>query len=391
MIKIKVKSFRKNYESEKNYEDGSAWGYYTAVVDLREVPAELEEWRKVNLRDTNTKGDVYNAIANTIKNAPESFLRKNRGITILAESVELNKSNDEITLELGDPKLHGIVDGGHTFTAIKDERSEATTGFVAINILTGVSELREVVDIVDARNRSRSAQAQSLDNIAGVYDPIKSALKNQSYADKISYSEYEIDDEMKKKPISVRDILAYIYALNPEDHKGMNHPIAAYSGKGAVVNYFSPPPAAEPNAVAGKGYADKVIEKAAPLLPSILNFVDLLYKEIPYAYNGKEEGRWGALKKMAVRSREVQLHFSGDVGEYDYPDSLLFPVLAAFRQNMEIKGGKWAWKKEPEIVWEKRKAEIGGRLRQIVDREDSPNKLGKAAINWTLIADAINR
>ena len=389
MVTFKVLSFRKNYEHEN-----SEWAHYTAIVDLRSVPEKLEDWRKVNLRDPNLKGDVYSAIIGTIKNTPETFLRKNRGITILAAGFELNKTNDQLALDLVDDKLHGIIDGGHTFTAIKEGRNETTNGHVAMHIMTGITDLREVVDIVDARNRSRSAQSQSLDNLVGVYEPIKDALSSFSYANKISYSEYEVDDAKKRKPISVREILAYIYCLNPEDHTmSDDHPVAAYSGKGAVVDYFSPPPT---DAIKGvplnKGFADKVIKKAAPLLPSVLSFVDLLYKELPLAYNGEEkgdQGRFGALERLGVRKKVVQLHFGGVSATYDYPDAFLYPVLAAFRKKIRIKDGKWDWVKNPEEVWEDCKVDVGRRLRQIVDREKSINQLGKTPMNWTFLADAI--
>ena len=388
MFSFKVLSFRKNYEDLDN-----EWAYYTAVVDLRDVPAEFEDWRKVNLRDPNLKGDVYNAIVGTIKNTPETFLRKNRGITILAEGVELNKTNDRLTIRLVNDKLHGIVDGGHTFTGIKEARNETTVGYVSMHIMTGIKDLREVVDIVDARNRSRSAQSQSLDNLAGVYEPIKKALSGFPYAEEISYSEYEVNDKLKRKPISVREILSYVYCMNPEDHVGTDdHPIAAYSGKGVVVDYFSPPSADEikNGAMGGKGYANRVIEKAAPLLPSILSFVDFLYKEIPIAYNGEEEeGRFGGLSTMGVRVKEVRLHFGGGHADYDYPDAFLYPVLAAFRKKIQVKGGKWEWIGNPEEIWAKSKDSLGARLRQMVEQSPSANKLGKSSMNWTFIGDAI--
>ena len=388
MANIKVLSFRKNYESEDD-----KWAHYTAIVDLRDVPKELGDWRKVNLRDPNVKGDIYNAITGTIKHSPQTFLRKNRGITVLAANVLLNKSNDHIALELSDDKKHGIVDGGHTFTAIMEARNETTDGHVALHIMTGVDDIRDVVDIVDARNRSRSAQSQSLDNLAGVYEPIKSALGEFPYADKISYSEYEVDQDNKRKPISVREILSYIYCLNPEDHeKSDDHPIAAYSGKGTVVNYFSPPSATTgKDGPQSKGYEDKVIEKASQLLPSILAFVDFLYKEIPMAYNGNEgeRGRFGALTTLGVRKKETELYFGGETADYDYPDAFLYPILAAFRKNIKVKDGKWNWIETPEVVWEECKDDIGRRLRQIVDRETSINKLGKTSLNWTFISDAV--
>lgn len=386
---MKVLSFRKNYEHEER-----EWAYYTAVVDLREVPEKLESWRKINLRDPNIKGDIYNAIIATVKNSPETFLRKNRGITVLAENVELNKSNDQISLTLSNDQLHGVVDGGHTFAAIIEARDETTVGHVAFHIMTGVSDLREVIDIVDARNRSRSAQAQSLDNLAGVYEPIKNVLEGFPYAERISYSEYEVGDDKRRKPVSVREILSYVYALNPEDHsKSDDHPIAAYSGKGTVVNYFSPPPTSAPKGTpGGRGYEDRVIEKASTLLPSILAFVDFLYKEIPSAYNGTEDGergRFGKLKTLGVQMKDTTLSFDGSTAKYSYPDAFLYPVLAAFRGKIVVEKGKWKWDENPEEVWRRSKEEVGSRLRQIVDRETSINKLGKTPLNWTFLADAV--
>ena len=60
-FRFKVKSFRSLHESD----DGRRICVFSAPIS--NIPAEWEDWRDVNVRDTNVRGEVYNAILDTLK------------------------------------------------------------------------------------------------------------------------------------------------------------------------------------------------------------------------------------------------------------------------------------------------------------------------------------
>ena len=101
-FKFKVSSFRNQYESP----DGRRLCTFTAPVS--NIPAEWEEWRDVNVRDTNMRGDVFNAIVDTLRNEPGEMIFRNLGITILCPEVEFDNKTNEVTVVFSDKENMGL-------------------------------------------------------------------------------------------------------------------------------------------------------------------------------------------------------------------------------------------------------------------------------------------
>jgi hypothetical protein len=376
VFKFKVSSFRNQYKSP----DGKRLCVFTAPVS--EIPAEWEEWRDVNVRDTKKRSDVFNAIVDTLKNDPEEMIFRNLGITVVSPNVEFDNETNIVTLEFSDKTRHGIANGGHTFSAIQHALLEGPIDAqVKVECIVGDIDSKWLVNIVDGRNRSRPVQEESLENLAKSYESIKNVLTDPLYKNRIAYSEFELDDKDKRKDISIREILSYIYCL---DDFGKNaHPIEAYSSKGAVVDH----------------YADKdengkqrtyILEKASKILPEILELRDVIYRDLPRAYNDAG-GSFGKLSTMGVMIHEDNprpLKFVKDTAKFSYPDAFVYPVLAAFRQYIDHRG--WSWKENPLEIWKEKKIDIASAVKDAVEIfKSNPNKMGKAGGTWRMCYDAL--
>ncbi|MFA6301497.1 MAG: AIPR family protein [Candidatus Paceibacterota bacterium] len=386
IFKIKVSSFRNQYESP----DGRKLCVFTTPIC--NIPAEWEDWRDVNVRDTNMRGDVFNAIVDTLKNEPGEMIFRNLGITILAPEVEFDNKTNEVVIVFSDKTKHGIANGGHTFSAIREvlsaeqndtEIKQQIDAEIKVECIVGDIETDTRVSIVDGRNRSRSVEKHTLENARESYKPIEKVLTNPYYKDRIAYSEFEVDQDGKRKDISIREILSYIYCLDAFDRN--THPIQAYSSKGYVVDFYG--------SEDEKGKERKLtLARASKLLPDILRLRDTIYRDLPSAYI-KNGGRFWALESMGTsKYKQPQpLRFvEGVTVEGHYPDGLIYPILSGFRKYIDHRGD-WSWKDnvDPFQIWEKKKYDVAATIKDVVTALPNPNKLGKAAVTWRTCYDTI--
>ncbi len=374
-FRFKVSSFRNQYQAP----DGRRLCVFT--VPVTNIPEKWEEWRDVNVRDTNKRGDVFNAITDTLRNHPGEMIFRNLGITILSPEVEFDNKTNEVVVVFSDKTKHGIANGGHTFSAIREVLKKGhVDAEVKVECIVGDLGTNERVSIVDGRNRSRAAQTHSLENQRDSYKPIEYALTDPYYRDRIAYSEFEVDQNSKRKDISIREILSYIYCLDAFEKN--EHPIAAYSSKGAVVDYY-----------ADKDEKDKerrvILERASKILPDILQLRDVIYRDLPHAYNDTG-GKFGLLETMGVSkyNEPHSLRFLKDVTEFNYPDGFIYPILAAFRKYIDHRGD-WSWKTNPFDLWEKNKLDVASAMKDAVNDAANANKMGKAGITWRVCYDAL--
>lgn len=370
-----VSSFRNQYQAT----DGRRLCVFTTPVI--NIPAEWEDWREVNVRDTNKRGDVFNAIVDTLRNDPGEMIFRNLGITILAPKVEFNNKTNEVTIVFSDKTQHGIANGGHTFSAIREVlRTQQVDAVVKVECIVGEIETDIRVSIVDGRNRSRAAQTHSLENLRESYRPIEKVLTNPQYKDRIAYSELELDENGRRKDISIREILSYIYSLDSFDKN--SHPINAYRSKGFVVDYYA--------SQDEKGRERRLIlEHAAPILEDILRLRDTIYRDLPLAYNDIG-GKFGLLETMGVaKYREPQLlRFLDDKTEFNYPDGFIYPILSGFRKYIDHRGN-WRWSRNPFQIWQEKKKDVASAIKDAVSAFPNANALGKSGATWRMCYDAI--
>lgn len=362
---------------------------YVAVIQAKNLSRDLDEWRKINPRDPSTTSGVAKKITKSFEDSPNSFFFKNRGITLLVEKASFDNDSKELSLEFSNEGIHGMLDGGHTYKIItkiinsldESEKKDLDYAHVRLEILEGFSDPEDVVDIVEARNTSTQVKDQSIEDLLGHFNSIKEILKNEKYADRIAYKEIELTEDGSKKDIDIKEILSYLVCFDAEAFDSKKHPIIAYSGKSAVLSHV-------------KDYRDR-LEKYLPLLPQILRLRDEIYKEMPETYNSVAEGKFGLLTGVvALRNKKkvnpIELPFINSESLYSIPDGFIYPVLASFRNLVNIEGNKCSWKRDPSKFF----SEIikDDLVQRIVDQAktfNNPNKLGKQKDTWRSCYDSV--
>lgn len=382
LIKFPVVSFRK---LPSPYDESGA-KTYMAVVNVKEVPETLEEWRKINVRDAKTKSAVSRSIRNTLKDDPNSFFFRNRGITLIVNKVEYDNQKDILELEVSDPYLNGLLDGGHTYSVIREyleglseEELADFSAYIKIEIIEGITDVELITNIVEARNTSTQVKEQSLEEHRKSYEAIHAILDAQPYGKNIAYKEYELGEDGKPKDIDIKEVLSYLVCFDVESFDNNKHPIKTYSTKASVIQHF-------------KNNADNM-EKYIPLLPVILELRDYIYLKLPEAHKDGG-GKFGALKGVIwtgnkPRMEKEHLFFLNEDSEYRIPSGFIYPILAAFRNLIQIKDGKCIWKDDPIKFFESLKIELADTVVKQALEFKNPNKLGKDEATWKLCYSAV--
>ena len=162
---------------------------YFAVVEIQQLP-DLSGWRKINVRDPKLTGSLPDKIRGSVRDNPEMFLFMNRGVVLSAESVSFDNKSSKLTVTVRDPSLHGLLDGGHTYNILLEEREGLEElQYVKLEILEGFKS-EEIPNLVDARNSSAQVRDQSLMNLSGEFEKLKQAIAKHRYADLIAYKEH---------------------------------------------------------------------------------------------------------------------------------------------------------------------------------------------------------
>ncbi len=380
LIQFKPTSFKR---LESPY-DECGQRYYVAVLEAKELPAAISEWRKINLRDAKLTTKVAEQIRETISDRPDMFLFRNRGLVMMVKSAEYDNKAGILSLYLDDSSRHGLLDGGHTFKLIMEAIENEPEGgwqplYLKMEILEGFNDVNEVVEIVGARNRSTQVKDQSTEELRGSYTTIHEIAKSQPYVDQIAYKEYELDDEEKPKPVDIRDILSYVVCFDIDSFDSNTHPLKAYVSKQQVVEHF-------------KG--NEKLKRFASILNDILRLRDTIYHDLPIVYNdvgGREErGKFGGLTGVQLLKRtKAQLYFTSTQSQYRIPTSYIYPLLAAFRNLVVQNGGRYEWKQDPFAMWDEEKGNLVKRFGEDARKIQNPNKLGKDPSVWRNCYDAI--
>jgi hypothetical protein len=352
---------------------------YVAVVDIRQLP-DLDGWRKINVRDPKLTGTVPKAIRASVHDNPELFVFLNRGIVISAGSVSFDNQSGMVTVVMKDPNLHGLLDGGHSYNILLEERETIEEPqYVKLEILEGFKQ-EEIPSLVDARNTSNQVRDQSLMNLQGEFEKLKKAMLGRPYAELIAYKEYELLDEGVAKPIDVREVIAILTCFDRANFDARVHPINAYRSKAACLDHFK------------EHRTD--YEKIYPLAGDILELFDRVQLLLPDLYNrvrGKSGevagGKFGKLTGVTTYDgkRKAQLLFINEESKYGVPAGFVFPVVGAFRALLEEKGSRYIWGKglDPIKLLE---GHLGETLADTIGNfaldARNPSKTGKSPLVW---------
>lgn len=350
-------------------------------VPATSVSRDLWDWREVNPREVNKRSSVYKNISLTLTQEPERFHERNRGITVVAEKVSYDDKRQEVILTLADNKLHGVVDGAHTLSAILETQVSQEGGYWPAHVFFKVVEgldTDQIAEIAGGLNTSQQVDLKSLENLREHFEELRDAIKDEPYADKIAYKMNE------DKPIDVREVLYYLAVLDAEAYDHKRHPVALFGRKEGIVRKF-----AEQAADPGTGDSFRILISKAP---EILRLRDLIEKKA-LALN---IGRYNAGKGTRVRSesnRETPLHFLNDTCNGRIPLGWIMPMLAAFRANVEWNRpkGTFSWIVPLEELVDSCIEQLVLGIKDVHEQENSrPEYVGRNSIAWRMSYNTVS-
>lgn len=373
LIKFPSLTFKK-IETPSNavYENSCT---YMTTVHIKDLPDDLRDRRKINVRDPKLTSWVSRKIMNSLIDQPELFFFKNRWITLIAEWASFDNKNNIVSIEMDDPTKHWLLDWWHTFGVIQsyledlsDNHKWENDAFVKVEIITGIEKIEDVVWIVEARNTSTQVKEQSLEELKNSYESIHKILDDKSYGKRIAYKEYELDEDWAIKDIDIKEILSYLVCFDIEEfNDNKSHPIKAYSSKTAIVEHFVKNP-------------DRM-NKYVPLLPKILELCDTIYLNLPQMYNKQWGKFWGLTWVVEMswnkRKQKTELQYINKESTYIIPKGFIYPILASFRNLVEIRDGRAIWKEDPIKFFLQLWEEIADRIWERAKDLKNPNKLWK--------------
>jgi hypothetical protein len=358
---------------------------YYAVVRVQDLP-DLSAWRKINVRDPKLTGAVPKAIREGFNEKPDLFLFMNRGIVLSVEKVYFDSAKSDLKIILTDPNVHGLLDGGHTYNIILEERKPDVNQYVKVEILEGLNS-EEITDVVDARNTSNQVRDESLMNLAKHFDDLKEYLKDAPYFDDIAFKEFEVDARGNPKPIDIREVIALLSVFDKDNFSENVHPLMAYSSKNATLKHF-------------RSHRHS-FEKIYPLANDILLLYDHIQEHLPALYNKARKdyasvsgGRFGQLTGVTYKKDKLitDLPYAKKKIKYGIPDGFIYPILGAFRAVVEEKDGKYVWGPGMDPI-KMIDGPLGTKLADTIGNfaleTQNPSKTGKSQIVWQSCYQAV--
>lgn len=314
-------------------------------VKVTDIPADLDRYMEINPRVPNrTKkglltGPVAKGILETLREIPEEMAIKNQGLYILADTAKY--SHGKLRLSLSDVGKHGIINGGHTYAAIREavESREPTddldSAYVRVNVYRGIEE-SYVPEIAEGLNRSRQVDDPSLINLQGQFDRIRKSLRSLPKPENVAYHQGDAGD------VYISEVLVYLEMFNPQRYGERRYPNGLYNRQSAAIRYFQEDLDNEP----------KLVNALVDKLPDILRLADQIRKATPEA-SRRNGFRFGQAKVKGERlggvsSKGMKLPFLNETIAYRVPNGWLYPMLSAFTTALRYEKGVLTWKIDPK-------------------------------------------
>lgn len=374
-LEFKVTSFRKIPNPYSKEDSSSISEMYTAICDVKDIPAELLEWMETNPREQNTRSGVAKKIRESLLHGHDFHLL-NRGILLSAQDVRYNNYDDTMKVIFSDETVHGNVDGGHTLRVILENRDSMVAGsqYVKLEILTGVEGIFE--DLAAARNTSAQVQDKSIANLRGQFQLIKDVIASEEYHDRVYFMENDDGD------IDVGDILAILNLFNIDEYHEMeSFPITSFSSRKRCIDAYI-----KKYVELGEDQANPYI-KMRPIMIDIFKLYEKLETSVGEYYRVKTPGgKYGSTKGVTTAKDPNKLFkskFYQQPMQYSSPNGFLFPILGALRALLKEENGVYTWVANPFEVLDKVGPDL---VCTTVDRSrtlgNNPNGVGKDSGNW---------
>ncbi len=338
------------------YPEAKAGNCFVRVTDL---PQKLDGWMQVNPRvpKRNAKGvvagPVIQGIRETLRGRPLRMVVMNQGVFLMADSAEFAKGpggRGELTISFSDLERHGLVNGGHTYAAIRAEIEETENlgdsdeaesrrralnqAFVRLHILQGIDP-GLVPEIAEGLNTSKQVDSASLANLAKRFEAIALAMKPFPGADEIGYMQNE------NKELYITEVVTMLELFNCERFSDQRHPSMLYRYSKKSLDLFTQDQDATPSPMA----------LLIPRTYEFLKLADDIKYAVPKACEavGYQFGRTkvgASARAGSPANHGTKLPFNGKTMDYHVTNGWLFPLLAAFRANLrwDLMAGRCEWR-----------------------------------------------
>lgn len=376
ILKFKVEALRtlaSPYRKENKNESTIETIYYL-LVDMKELPANIP--LDVNPREPKMTTNVARSLLAAVAEPETDFYINNRGIVIAAKTLTFNSTDSEVTIDIGnqddenDKFLYGILDGGHTYTAIMQNRDQIPNDlrkFVRIEVIANV---QNITRLSDARNTSVQVSDMALFNLDDKFDDIKDAIASQIYSGLIAYKDNE------NKQIHVSELLRLMYAFDidkyPDDSAA---PVQSYSGKAQVFKRYK------------EAFETPFYKALTKELPKLVELYDIIEHELPEAYNKykKDQGisnpRFGNVRGIESLSNPKKTEFLTNTADYSISSGYIYPIFGAFRSLLRFDKtkGTVSWLFDPMDIWESVRTSI---VQNTFETSTNPQLAGKDKQLW---------
>lgn len=370
---FKVNSLRTLASPYAKTGDKESESIYYLLVDMRDLPGGLP--LDVNPREPKMTTNVARRIANAVVEPETDFYINNRGIVIAAKKAVFDSAKSEVTINLGDQDnendkySYGILDGGHTYTAIMENRDKIPADLIKYVRVEVITNVQNITRLSDARNTSAQVSDIALFNLDDNFEFIKDAIANQPYANKIAYKDNE------NKPINVSELVKLMFAFDIDKYPDDNSaPIQSYSGKAQVFKRYK------------EAFDTPFYRSLTEQLPKLVELYDIIESELPAKYSDykKQMGtaipRFGSVTGIESDDNSKTFFLENSM-THKVSAGYIFPILGAFRSlihyNEESKSVYWDF--DPIAIW----SEVGASLAQnVFETSRDPQRAGKDKQLW---------
>ena len=210
---------------------------------------------------------------------------------------------------------------------VRDARrlaGEPIDAHVNVEVITGITDIEQVVPFSSARNTSNQVRAGSLADQAGEFEFLKQALVDVGI-DPEMIAWHENDDGL----LHHTELIALLTLYDRSRFSVMNHPVQAYSGKAATLRYFRLHP-----------------ETYVPILPLIGDIVKIpewIRHHLPTQQLASYGSNFGNFTGINGAFTPRPQPITGLTEEYEIPTAYIYPLAAVFRAMIDDSGPGYVW------------------------------------------------
>ncbi len=373
-----MKAEKYTFVCEKACRSYSADGRELWTVTVRAAQLPLGLKYGPNARYASLSSRPAKDMLQTLELSPDSFVFKNNGIMIVANSIKVDGNEVHITChepeEDEDAPGHGVLNGGHTYKVLQHALMSQSEKFarvgelvsVIVTIAIGVPE-EEIWTISRARNTSEKVPLHALRELAGDWSILKQHLPDESRP-LVAFKPN--DPEAPNEEYDVTDLVRRLVLLNNRMFPAERgeHPVKAYTSIGTLVKQFK---------------QDEFLG-VAHLLPDIIHLEELVVNHF-YENKGVGPDKMAIRKASGVTDEPMKL-LSGTTINLSLPAPFVLPVIAAFRVFVRPDG---TWVEPIDELWRR----FGPRTAMALwesyreQGKSSPAVFGRSKSSWAAACD----